>query len=99
MARTKTNLILHELSGHIGKQILVKHYPYGTVISKYPNRENIVFSEGQEKSQGVFSEAVHYAQAIINNPAKKAAYKATLPTGKSVYHAAIKEYMSNHKPS
>jgi hypothetical protein len=36
---------------------------------------------------------VQYAKSIIADPKKKAALKAKLPRGKSVYHAAIKKYL------
>ncbi len=85
------------MSGALGRQVVVKQYAGNVVVSKYPDMSGIKPSRGQKAKRGKFREAVVYAQAIINNPKRKAAYSKTLPAGTSVYHAAIKDYLTKNK--
>ncbi len=97
MARTKKGILLKDISGGIGKQLVVKQYSFGTVISAYPDMSNVKLSKLQKSKQGVFAEAVAYAQAIVRDPAKKKAYAKKLKKGERVYNTAIKEYLKKHK--
>lgn len=97
MARVNNNPLLQGVSGKIGDQLIIKQYPYGTVISAMPDMSNITKSELQKKEQNKFAEAVAYAVSINRNPVKKAAYAKKLEEGKSVYHAAIQEFYSKKK--
>lgn len=45
------------------------------------------------QKRNIFRQAVAYARSIINDPLKKAEYKQGLLRGKTVYHAAITEYL------
>ena len=85
------------MSGALGRQVVVKQYAGGVVVSKYPDMSGIKPSKQQKVKRSKFRDAVVYAQAIINNPKKKAAYAQTLPAGTSVYHAAIKDYVAKNK--
>ena len=87
------NPLLKNASGKIGKSIVLKNYSYGTVISAYPDMSKVKPSKKQRQAKNRFAEAVQYAKSILANPKKKAALKAKLPRGKSVYHAAIKKYL------
>lgn len=96
MATTQNNILLHGMSGHLGKQLVVKQYATKTVISKYPDMSNVKPSFKQLKEKGRFSQAVKYAQAILKNPVLKATYLDKIAVGQSVYHYAIKEYLASH---
>ncbi len=96
MARTNSNIVLHELSGHIGKQLVIKQYANGTVVSRYPDMSNIKPSKKQKEKRSRFSEAVAYARAILRDPQQKAAYQAKLKAGETVYHKAIREYLQSN---
>lgn len=89
------NLILQEVSGALGKQVVVRTRGKKTFLSKYPDMSNVKPSEVQQKQRSKFSEAVEYARSIINDPIKKTTYK--VKKGKSVYQTAIKEYMKSRQ--
>jgi hypothetical protein len=97
MARVNSNPLLKGVSGKIGDAFVVKQYSYGTVISAVPDMRRVKKSKLQKLKQGVFAEAVAYAQSIVRNPQKKAAYAKKLPKGKTVYHAAIQEFLNRKR--
>ena len=92
MARSK-NLMLEGMSGAFGKQMVIKQYEYGTVVSRYPDMSGVKPSREQKQRRNRFKEAVAYAKGILNDPKKHAAYKKSLKKGETVYHKAIKEYL------
>jgi hypothetical protein len=91
--------ITEHFSGAIGKTVVVKQYATKTVITAYPDMSKVMASAKQQYCKFLFKEAVAYAQSILNDPAQKAAYAAKLPAGRSVYHAALSEYLSARKRS
>ena len=98
MARVHNNPLLKGLSGKLADSVVFKQYSYGTVVSGmpvFPKKRKA--SELQKLRQGYFAEAVKYARSIARHPDKKIAYQATLPEGKSVYHAALQEYLQKKK--
>ncbi len=95
MARISKNSPLESLSGSIGKQLVFKVYGNTTVVSKHPDMSKVKPSRRQTEKQVLFKQAVAYAQSIIRNPEKRQAYAAKLPKGKSVYHAALQDFMKN----
>ncbi len=97
MAVVKNNLLIAGLSGTLKKQVVIKQYATGTVVSAYPDMSHIVPSEAQKSKRNRFKEAVAYAKTIMADPLKKSAYQANLPTGKTAYHAAIAEYLEKNK--
>ena len=98
MAVNNNNIIISGTSGQIGKQLVLKQYSFGTVVSKYPDMSKVQPSALQRKGRNKFAEAVAYAQNIIRNRELKEAYKLKLPKKvKSIYHYAIKEYLQKNK--
>jgi hypothetical protein len=93
MAISRNNPLLKNVHGKLGKTMVFKTYSYGTVMANYPDMSKVKPSKKQLKEKSRFGDAVRYAQAIRANPKKSAAMKATLPPGRSVYHAAISEFM------
>jgi hypothetical protein len=93
MAYQNTNLLLSNLHGALGKQLVIKQYKSGTVVTKFPDMSRVRKSRLQEMYQERFARAVAYAQSIIRNPEKKRAYARTVRKGKPVYYAAIREYL------
>ena len=96
MARVPKNSWLNGVSGELGG-VVFKRYTYGTVVSKKPDMSRVKKSPLQAVKRNTFKEAVAYAQGIIRNKQKKAAYAKKLKKGQTVYHAAIKEYMTKSK--
>jgi len=97
MAQSVNSVLLHHLSGHIGKQVVVKHYGKKTVVTAYPDMSKVKPSKLQKAKRNDFAEAVAYAQSILHDPVKKKAYAKKLKKGVSVYHAAITEWMGKVK--
>jgi hypothetical protein len=97
MARVPKKSILSKAKGKIGDEIVVKQYGYGTVITRCPDMSRVKRSALQKKENSLFKEAVKYAQGVIRDPKRKAEYSKKLKKGKSVYHAAIQEYLEKNK--
>ncbi len=93
MARSSNNLLLKGFRGSLG-ELVIKQYARGIVISQKPDMSRVKKSELQKVEQSKFKQAVAYAQSIIRDPKKKAGYAKKLKKGQSVYHAAIKEFLS-----
>lgn len=93
MANSNNSILLHRMRGQIGKQIVVKQYGNKTVITRYPDMQNIKPSKQQKKRRSRFADAVAYAKAILLDPVKKAAYTKKVKKGQTVYHFAIKEFL------
>lgn len=96
MARIQNGSILSGVSGKVGG-IVIKQYRTGPVASKIPDMSNVKATKKQKAKRSLFKEAVAYAQQIIRDPERKAAYKATLRRGRSVYHTAIAEYLKKQR--
>jgi len=93
MARSNNNILLHGITGQIGKQIVIKRYGNRTVVTAYPDMSNIKPSKMQKQKRKTFAEAVAYAKAITSDPEKKALYQARVKKGRSVYNYAMAEYL------
>ena len=95
MARGNDSLFLKNISGRIGKQVVIKQYADKIVIAAYPGKPH----RGRPKTElkkvyeSRFKEAVKHARRIIANPVLKAEYQAKLPPGKRVFNFAIQEYL------
>ena len=94
MAKTLNSILLYQVSGQIGKQIVVKHYAQKTMITAYPDMSRVKPSKLQKTKRKDFAAAVAYARAIISDPVRKAAYAKRIKKGERVYNFAIKEYLS-----
>lgn len=85
---------LKNYKGHKDKTLVVKQYDTQTVVTSYPDRTGVVYTENQQAFQNRFAEAVAWARSIIRDPVKKAEYSKLLPKGKRLYNAAIQEYLN-----
>jgi predicted HTH transcriptional regulator len=94
MAISKDNYVTNGLKGAVGKDFVFKQFNGKTIVTKYPDRSQVKYNKKQTRFQKIFAEATAYASDIINDPVKKAAYK--VGPRKSVFHAAIKDYMALH---
>jgi len=94
MARIKNNILLQGTGGAIGKEVVLRNFKNGTFAGKFPDMSAIIPSKNQTKGRKRFAEAVKFAQAVMTDPKKMAEYMAR--GGYSVYHSAIKDYMSRY---
>jgi len=92
MARVKDNIIVKGLSGRIDN-LVIKTYSYGTVVSKMPDRSKVKLSQKQKKANKRFQEAVFFAKSVLADPSKQKPYKKLVKKGKSLYHAALSDFL------
>jgi hypothetical protein len=81
------------LSGTFGP-LVHKQYAGKTVVTVKPDMSRVKRNAKQKANSSKFTEAVIYAKAILNDPEKKRAYAKKLKKGQTVYHAAIREFMT-----
>jgi hypothetical protein len=93
----KQDSSIFKISGAIGKQIVIKQYKDGQVITKFPDMSKIIASSGQRNCRNLFKEAVAFARTINNDPEKKKAYLKKIQKNQTVFNAAISEYMKRGK--
>ena len=94
MARVKGNLLMENVSGAIGKQVVFRMVNGQTFVGKYPDRSKVKYTREQLQYREIFAKAAKYASDIVNDPAKKSAYK--VKGGVSVYHTALRDFMARH---
>jgi hypothetical protein len=94
MARINGNVLLEGTSGAIGKDVVYKVINGKTFVTKYPDRSRVIYTEQQLGYRQTFAKAAKFASEIVNDPVKKAAYP--VEGRSSVYHAALKDYMTAH---
>ena len=93
MSKKKLPLSLLMISGAVGKSFVIRHYKFGTFMSKYPDMTKIVASKEQRKCRNLFKEAVAWAKTVIADADRKKEWQKRLKKSKRVYHAAIKQFM------
>jgi hypothetical protein len=90
MARIKKGM--NGVSGFVGN-VVIKQYTDKTVITSKPDMSRVKRTRRQKKNESKFQKAVDYARGILNDPKKTLEYQKKLKDKRSVYHAAIQEYM------
>jgi hypothetical protein len=90
------NLLLKKLSGHIGKQLVIRQYGDQTVISKYPDMSRRVLSPKQVRITEIMAEANYRARGIIKDEAlRNEALLRLNVTRNRLYNALVKEYFKD----
>lgn len=88
------NILLKQLRGTFGKQIVVKQYGDKTVLTNYPDMSNRKLSPKQMEANEKMRNANYYAQGIMSNKETKDAALLRLKVLENkLYRALIKEYM------
>lgn len=95
MAQSNASILLKQLRGQIGKQIVVKQYGEKTVITAYPDMSRVKPSQLQKMKRKKFAEAVAYARTVLRHPLQRAEYAGRLKKGQRLYNFIIREYMKN----
>lgn len=92
------NILLKKLSGHIGKQIVIKQRGGKTIITKYPDMSKRKLSPKQVRVNEKMEEANYYALGIIaNDELRNEAQVRLNVTRNRLYTALISEYFKNNK--
>ena len=93
MATSENNLLLKNLSGQLGKQIVIKQYRGKTVVSKYPDMSKRKLSDKQLQNNEIMADACYRAKGIIADEELRNAAQIRLNvTSNRLYNALIKEY-------
>ena len=97
---TSNSLLLKNLSGQLGKQIVFKQYGDKTVVSKYPDMSKRKFSPRQKQLQNTMAEANYRTRNILADKRSKMEAQLRLNvTSNRLYTALIKEYFTNVWPT
>ena len=90
------NILLKKLSGHIGRQLVVKQYGDKTIISKYPDMSRRKLSPKQIRVNEIMLEANAEAKRILadENLRNDAQVRLNVTRNK-LYTSLIKEYFKN----
>ena len=90
------NLLLKELSGRIGKELVFRQYGDKTVVSKYPDMSRRVLSPAQLRVNETMAEANYEARKILADEGMRNAAQIRLNVKRNkLYTALIKEYFKN----
>ncbi|MCW3091396.1 MAG: hypothetical protein JWP81_2465 [Ferruginibacter sp.] len=97
MKKLKLSLSLRLVRGAIGKRIVIKHYSYGIIKTKFPNMTNIVATPAQCQCRSLFKEAVTFASSIMADPIEKKRWQQKKGIKHRLFNALIKHYMQQPK--
>jgi hypothetical protein len=92
-----TSTIFQGFSGSINRQLLFRQCGGKTVVSKFPDRSAVIYSEKQKLERRRFADAVSFARVVIADQGLKQTYsiKAAVLGFRSAWNVAIAEYMSD----
>ena len=93
----QTSPLFAGFRGSINHRLLFRQCGGKTVVSRFPDRSKVIYSERQKQAQKRFSEAVDFARVVIKEPGLKDIYciKASLLGFRSAWNLAIAEFMSD----
>ena len=93
----QTSAIFKGFSGNINRQLLFRQSGGKTVVSKFPDRSKVIYSERQKREQRRFADAVSFARVVIADKGLKQVYsiKAAVLGFRSAWNVAIAEFMSD----
>jgi hypothetical protein len=87
------NILLQNLSGQIGRELVFKQYGDKTVVSKYPDMKKRKLSHKQLRNQEIMEEANYEVKRILaDDKLRKEAQVRLNVTRNKLYHALIREY-------
>ena len=94
MAKIQSNLVIHGLSGMLGRQVVVRRLKNGQyVLSAAPTRRSQARSDAQKAHQEKFLQAILYAKGAQGTPEYQDVAKAR---DLSAYNIAIADFL--HPP-
>ncbi|MDP3468549.1 MAG: hypothetical protein Q8S11_09470 [Daejeonella sp.] len=93
----QTSILFKGFSGSINRQLLFRQCAGKTVVSRFPDRSSVIYSEKQKQERRRFADAVSFARVVISDRGLKQVYsiKAALLGFRSVWNVAIAEHMSD----
>jgi len=93
----QTSMLFKGFSGSINRQLLFRQNGGKTIVSKFPDRSAVIYSEKQKQERRRFADAVSFARVVIADRALKQVYsiKAAVLGFRSAWNVAIAECMSD----
>ncbi len=93
----QTSPLFTGFRGSVNRRLLFRQCGGKTVLSRFPDRSRVIYSERQKQSQKRFSDAVDFAGVVIKEAGLKDIYsiKASLLGFRSAWNLAIAEFMSD----
>jgi hypothetical protein len=96
---TSENILLKKLSGHIGREIVIKQRGDKTVVSKYPDMSKRKLSPKQIRINEMLEEANYAARNVLANEELRNEAQVRLNVKRNkLYTALIKEYFRTAQP-
>ncbi len=94
MAKVKNNLVIHGLSGMLGKQVVIRRQKNGEyILAAAPGRSTHELSDAQKQHQEKFRQAILYAKAAQGSTEYQELAKSR---GQSNFNVAVADFM--HPP-
>src|SRR6478609_7046559 len=94
MSQIKNNVLLHGISGMLGKLLVFRTIRGKLVVSNRPKKA-IVLTDHQQIMKGRFLKAVQYARTQMAIPESKAEYATGITLKKhSAYHVALTDHLN-----
>ncbi|HEY5956389.1 MAG TPA: hypothetical protein VIV60_07555 [Polyangiaceae bacterium] len=94
MARVQSNLVIHGLSGMLGKQVVIRQQRNGQyILAAAPNRREHELTDAQKQHRERFRQAILYAKKAQTTPEYQDLAKAR---GQTAYNVAVADFM--HPP-
>jgi hypothetical protein len=93
----RKRLVLDGVSGHIGRDFVVKQYKGRIVITGFPKKTKKKPTAAQVARRVRFIYAVKTAKKIIANPEQKALYERNLNGKRNAFQAALSEILNRDK--
>lgn len=92
-----TSALFKGFSGNIDRQLLFRQSGGKTIVSKFPDRSAVIYSEKQKQERRRFADAVSFARVVVADQGLKEVYsiKAHVLGFRSAWNVAIAEYMSD----
>src|ERR1044071_6420874 len=91
MALNLENILLHGVSGAIGRQFVLRRRNGKTVVCKMPKPYTKPPTQGQLANRERFRKANEFAKSVMADPEKKAYYQSIARDGQSAYNKAFSE--------
>jgi hypothetical protein len=94
MSKVTENLLVKGARGKMGNQFVYKKRGDDTFMARLPKVDKDAEpTENQVKVRDRFSEASFYAQGAIADPETKAEYERNLPSGRTAFNMAFRDYL------
>lgn len=99
MAKTNLNTALNGLRGSVDGWVY-KQYSYGTVITRRPRMDQVVWSPAQQAHREQVRRAGEFYRSVVANPALKARFQAIADEKRIPLSAVtLQEFLRRQKPA